>query len=564
MLPYINAPFVYASGKLGASPDEIKLLTTFLLSYPLAGLLKRIPDTKPWAKNAFNIGVSLFYLVGLFDLWSGIRTLLIDAVATFAISAYIEGPFMPWIAFVFLMGHMSVNHIHRQIVADPSLIDITGAQMVNIMKLSAFAWNIHDGRYPDSQLSDYQRERALRKLPSILDYTSFVLFFPSLLIGPAFDFIDYKRWIETSMFDLPEGFDKSKAPPTRGKRRIPRSGTPAMWKAAQGLVWILIYLQIGGLYAPEFYLSADYMKYGFLRRVWLLYMLGFASRTKYYGVWSLTEGACILSGIGYKGIDPKTGKADWSRLTNIKPLGLELAQNSYAYLGNWNINTNHWLRHCVYLRVTPKGKKPGFRASMATFGTSAFWHGFEPGYYMSFMLGAFLQTIAKNGRRLLRPFFMTPDGSQSKPSKRYYDIATWLITQLSFAFTTAPFVLLSFESSFKVWARVYFYCVIGVIASLGFLASPGKSYLQKEIKKRTTRPKVERVQSQDSQPVLGLPSDPEKEVNEAIEEIKQELEKRKQDGQPITNDFKKVVEDNLRARDDVRKVVEDKFGIKRG
>ncbi|KAL9080461.1 MAG: hypothetical protein Q9157_000775 [Trypethelium eluteriae] len=449
-------------------------------------------------------------------------------------------------------------------VADPGLIDITGAQMVNIMKLSAFAWNVHDGKYPDGQLSDYQRDRALRKLPSVLDYTSFVFFFPSLLVGPAFDFIDYRRWIETSMFDLPEGFDKSKAPPTRGKRRIPRSGTPAMWKAAQGLVWILVYLQIGALYTPEFYLSGDYMKYGFLRRVWLLHMLGVAARTKYYGVWSLTEGACILSGIGYKGVDPKTGKADWSRLTNIKPLGVELAQNSYAFLGNWNINTNHWLRNYIYLRVTPKGKKPGFRASMATFVTSAFWHGFEPGYYMSFMLASFLQTIAKNGRRLLRPFFMTPDGSQSKSSKRYYDILTWFITQVAFAFTTAPFILLSFENSFKVWTRVYFYCVIGVIVCLGFLASPGKSYLQNEIKKRSTRPKLSRVQSQDSQPVLGLPSDPEKEVNEAIEEIKQELERRKQDGQPITNDFKKAVEDNLGARDDVRKAVENKFGIKRG
>ena len=148
--------------------------------------------------------------------------------------------------------------------------------------------------------------------------------------------------------------------------------------------------------SPALILSDKYMNYGFLWRVYHLYMMNFVTRMKYYGVWSLTEGSCILSGIGYKGIDPKTGKPNWDRLTNIKPAGVELAQNSHAYLGNWNINTNHWLRNYIYLRVTPKGKKPGFRASMATFVTSAFWHGFEPGYYMTFVLASFIQNVAKS------------------------------------------------------------------------------------------------------------------------------------------------------------------------
>lgn len=78
--------------------------------------------------------VSLFYLVGLFDLWSGIRTMLISAGGAYLISAKINSPYMPWIGFVFLMGHMSVNHIYRQILNDPSVVDITGAQMVMIMK----------------------------------------------------------------------------------------------------------------------------------------------------------------------------------------------------------------------------------------------------------------------------------------------------------------------------------------------------------------------------------------------------------------------------------------------
>ena len=198
------------------------------------------------------------------------------------------------------------------------------------------------------------------------------------------------------MFNVPAGMDPIHIPKTRKNRKIPRSATPAMIKAFIGLTWILLFLNFSKWYNADLVLGDSYMTYWFLRRVWILEMLGFTTRMKYYGVWSLTEGACILSGMGFRGVNPKTGKIDWSRLQNVNPWGIEAAQNSRAYLENWNMNTNHWLRNYVYLRVTPKGKKPGFRASLATFTTSAFWHGFYPGYYLTFVLAAFLQTVAKS------------------------------------------------------------------------------------------------------------------------------------------------------------------------
>ena len=201
------------------------------------------------------------------------------------------------------------------------------------------------------------------------------------------------------MFEVPAGTDPSRYPKTRKQRKIPRSSTPATIKAVIGLFWIFMFLKFSAWYNTSLVLGDQYMKYGFLRRVWILEMLGLSTRMKYYGVWCLTEGACILSGMGYKGVDPKTGNVDWNRLQNVNPWGIESAQNSRAYLENWNMNTNNWLRNYMYLRVTPKGKKPGFRASLATFITSAFWHGFYPGYYLSFILAAFLQTIAKSESR---------------------------------------------------------------------------------------------------------------------------------------------------------------------
>ena len=203
------------------------------------------------------------------------------------------------------------------------------------------------------------------------------------------------------MFELPPGVDPARAPRSRKKRKIPRSGTPAAIKAATGVGWILLYIKFSSWYNNALVLGDDFLRYSFFHRVWILEMLGFTTRLKFYGVWTLTEGACILSGLGYQGVDPKTGRVSWNRLQNVDAFGVETAQNSRAYLENWNMNTNKWLRNYVYLRVTPKGKKPGFRASLATFTTSAFWHGFYPGYYLSFVLAAFVQTAAKSKFYLL-------------------------------------------------------------------------------------------------------------------------------------------------------------------
>jgi hypothetical protein len=87
-----------------------------------------------WVNNSITarayiltlLRVSLFYLVGLFDLWDGLRTLFISAAATYIIAAKVRSPYMPWMGFVFLMGHMSINHIQRQRLGDDSIVDITG------------------------------------------------------------------------------------------------------------------------------------------------------------------------------------------------------------------------------------------------------------------------------------------------------------------------------------------------------------------------------------------------------------------------------------------------------
>lgn len=357
------------------------------------------------------------------------------------------------------------------------------------------------------------------------------------------------------MFEFPVGTDPSMRPRTRKQRKIPRSSRPATIKAVVGLLWILLFLKMSSWYNAERVLGDEYKQHGLIRRIFILHMLGFTSRLKYYGVWYLTEGACILSGMGYKGFNPKTGRVQWDGLQNVNPWGMETAQNTRAYLGNWNMNTNNWLRNYMYLRVTRKGKKPGFRASLATFVTSAIWHGFYPGYYLSFLLAAFLQTVSKGKthffshdystimltkkdcRRYVRPFFLTPDGERPTRYKPYYDFISYLATQLAFTFTTAPFILLSLQSSIQVWSGVYFYAIIGTAAVMAFFASPAKSWLVKQLKARKQGvqpiPKGSNTKKEKYSQLLGLPNHPGRDVDEVVQEIREEVQARKKNAMSV-------------------------------
>jgi lysophospholipid acyltransferase len=133
-------------------------------------------------------------------------------------------------------------------------------------------------------------------------------------------------------------------------------------------------------------------------------------------------------------------------------------------------------------------------------------------------------------RRSFRPFFLDPKTGAELPSKKFYDVASWLTTQLTFSFAAAPFLLLTFPNSLLAWSRVYYYAVIGTAALTVFFASPAKGYLKKEIEKRNAKAgaddgKLTRSASSDSlasrAPVMGITQDLGRELDDAMSEIRE-------------------------------------------
>ena len=56
-------------------------------------------------------------------------------------------------------------------------------------------------------------------------------------------------------------------------------------------------------------------------------------------------------------------------------MGVEKAATFVEIPHHWNVQTGICLRHYVYDRTTPKGKKPGFTNILITQVVSGVWHG---------------------------------------------------------------------------------------------------------------------------------------------------------------------------------------------
>lgn len=124
------------------------------------------------------------------------------------------------------------------------------------------------------------------------------------------------------------------------------------------------------------------------------------------------------------------------------------------------------------------------------------------------------------------------------------------------SFTVAPFIILSFSDTLRAWSRVYFYGFVAVASSMAIFSSPVKGYLIARLKKRNRPPPVARAVSAEP-PMLGLPGDPEKEFEDALKEMMEEIEEMRKKGIPVTiptgQELRAMIEQKTAASSDSKK-----------
>jgi len=432
----------WASGS-GLPLDQFKYILGLILQIPLGFAFKALPNS-PTLKHLVSIFASIALSTFTLGKWSWVHS-FISSTVTYLIIRVIPHGTAHKVAFVWVLGYLSAGHIYRQYTDYLGwTMDWTLPQMILTVKLTSFAYNIYDGKRKKEELTPEQDKRAVRTMPTILEFYGFVYFFCSFIAGPSFEYHQYSRFINM-------------------KDRIPSSVLPTILNFGRAVILLpCVFLAMNHL-SMDYFFTEKYLAEPLWLRLLRTWIHPSLCRLRYYFAWYLSECGFIACGMGYNGLS-KSGSALWNAGTNARPITCELGMNMREITGEWNACISDWLKNYVYLRVVPEGKKPQLSHSIITYMVSAFWHGFYPGYYVFFVLCAFQTEFGKEARRRFRHHFVNADGTD-KPTKIIYDVLGWAFSISNISFGGGAFLVLSWDRAISFWSSVYFIpaiaCVVG-------------------------------------------------------------------------------------------------------
>jgi len=441
----------------GLPPDQFKYTVALLSGIPI-GMLFRVITSDPWPmkeeakaraiafRHCMCAAVGFFLIVLVFG-WEIFHTFFSSTVAFILMRIVPRSQVHIWVS-IWAMGYMSGAHAYRMLVDYGGwTIDFTTPQLLVTQKMMNIAFALYDSSRDPAKLSKEQTQRQLSAPPSPIEFMGYVFCLHTLLAGPSTDYNDYLTWIDGSR--------------RHGNRY------PVRWAVLAKIGFAVYSVVMFLVLLPKLDVSLMGEKEWLEENPtwWILVANNvsmFLMRHRYYFAWVLCDAGCNAAGFGYQevGVGEKK-KQNWNAVLNVDYLAVEMATNFRSAMTGWNIAVSNWLRRCVYERA------PSGAALVCAFGMSALWHGFYPGYYLTFLSSALFQEVARLLRKHIRPLVPLDNAVVAF----LYHTASTILTICSLNYLAVPFVVLSLEKSFQYWSRLYFIPHIVAIALLIFLRS---------------------------------------------------------------------------------------------
>jgi lysophospholipid acyltransferase 5 len=276
------------------------------------------------------------------------------------------------LVFVFNLGYLLAGY-WAVATADGYDIDWTMAHCVLTLRLIGLGFDYGDGGRASDDGSAAAHPHRLVTLPSPLETLGFAFHWAGLMVGPQYPLAVYRQFVV--------------GPAPRASPWVPALQTFLLGMAYLGVS------TVGTGFVPTDTLRTDaFAAWSLGWRVaymWAAYRL---LLVRYAAVWLLTDGHCILSGLGYNGVDA-AGRARWDRVSNILPARMVRAASIGDYVSAFNVNTNAWVKEYVFKRLRFLGNRQLSSAGALLF--LAIWHGVAPGYFITFGL-EFVDALAED------------------------------------------------------------------------------------------------------------------------------------------------------------------------
>lgn len=434
---------------IGVSDHVAVFLFSLFASLPASYVHRLVPDTLGRHIYAFASGAFLTWLA-----YGGSAALVKIMVPI--VGAYAAMLLLPRFCgyFVFATSFAYLAHCHVANLSGDSWrkgdMDFTGTLMIVTLKVTSVALDFQDGRLPlpPSAPADKAAPGAgsarVEALPGVAEYLGFLFCCGSILVGPVFDFANYRSFTERTGVWAPGG-----AP-------LPKPLLPALKRVALALGCALIYQQLGSVVPPSI-LVADGFRHRSLLQKWaLVWAVAFAFRWMYYFVWLVAEAGMIMSGLaftGWTGEGSPDGKLrpTWDRGRNADILRVELGASAAQLPASWNMSVARWLRVYVYERLRPRSGPAGFWPLALTQIVSALWHGLYPGYYLFFVNCA----LAQHASKTLYKFHKSlPENATVR--RCLSTVLQYAFTHMVLDYSELGFIFLKADQTFHVWRSVLF------------------------------------------------------------------------------------------------------------
>jgi len=434
------------SDAIGFDVATLNMTLALFLTYPLAAIMNMLPYGP--IRHYFNFLFGAF----LIQFVVGVQWIhqLITSLVVYAMFCVLPRRLNRYLVPTFVMLYCVLGHLHRQYTNYLGWdLDFTSFQMVITQKLYMMAYNLYDAEVlqqnPDDRASKKCSKYALSSLPNILEYLGYTFSFSCILSGPAFEYTVYEQACTGTHMYAKDGKPLGK---------FPSRFLPTLIPFLKSVTAMALFIVIGGAFPlldtvdPQNN-TPTILTETFLSNPWpyrLAYTwIGLLSiRMKYYLAWLSSEGANNLWYQGFAGFEEKTGESlGWTNAKNMNIIGFETGSSASNISKEWNTKTSVWLTRYVYIRTNGN--------LLAVYSTSAFWHGFYPGYYMFFLSVPLLTFAERLISKKISPYFV------GKSQQQFYSILCSITMSISVQYLVLPFVLLSRDRSYGAYKSNYFF-----------------------------------------------------------------------------------------------------------
>jgi lysophospholipid acyltransferase len=433
----------------GLPDDQRRLLLSILTTFPL-GIINHFIYGKIFRLlYALIFGFLVqYYMFGFACINVSFATIL-----CYVLMKICDRKKIGWIVTIYAFLHLSSIHIYRMIVDYGGwTMDVSLIMMMTLTKFTSFAFCYSDGGKDEQSLTKFTLKHSVKEF-TLLEYFGYIYFYPTSIMGPFFEFSDFRDFINR------EG-DYKNIPVLKA---IKEGG----FRLLGGFFFAILYLIVKPFSSVNFYFENSGSKYF---PNCLIYLSFLFQKFKYYTGFLFTESICLVSGISYQKEFLKDEHKEINNFNKVNSINIKVTESTVKlskFFQNWNISIHHWLKKYVHFRIYEKtedykDRAKSTRAKIITFMISGLWHGFYPSYYIIFTHFSLGLLMEENITYIKKNF---------NKGNFYNFVLDWIYFLVSLF--SLPYVLgilesLYFSSMLKFGSTVYFLPTILLILVIAY------------------------------------------------------------------------------------------------